>query len=352
MKRRGFPVFDFVLVAIAVAMAFVLPPPATVERVYSLGTYPLIDKTVRAITDHLPFALGDVLFVFAGVVLIGTLLQGVIRWKTFGYTLAAIAGAGAVAFMWFMVSWAYNYHRIPIEEKVVINASRTSDDVTALANKTIDQLNASVGAAHAEMERERDFRGVLRPTFMRVIHRLGNVAGEPPPPPKPSLFNGFMQETATYGFTNPWTHEVQLVSTLYPYERPASYAHEWSHVAGFADESEANYIAALSCINSADPLLRYSGWLLVWFNLPEDIKVTERADKRVYADIEAVRSRYKKEVKPAVARASNAVYNNYLKANSVKAGMKSYHLFVRLLAGGEFDKDGLPVLARLQPGPA
>jgi hypothetical protein len=44
------------------------------------------------------------------------------------------------------------------------------------------------------------------------------------------------------------------------------------------------------------------------------------------------------------------VYNNYLKANSVKAGMKSYHLFVRLLAGGEFDKDGLPVLVSSRSG--
>ena len=90
----------------------------------------------------------------------------------------------------------------------------------------------------------------------------------------------------------------------------------------------------------------------MWFNLPEDIKVTERADKRVFADIEAIKSRYKKEVKPQVAHVSNAVYNNYLKANSVKAGMSSYHLFVRLLAGGEFDQDGLPVLAGTPGGQA
>ena len=224
MKGRRFPTFDFALIGIALFVAFVLPPPATVEHVYSLGIYPEIDRTVRALTDRLPFALGDVLFLFAGVVLIGTLLRGLVRFKTFGYTLAGIGGAAAVAFVWFMVSWAYNYHRIPVEQKVKINAQRNSDDVTRLANKTIDQLNASVGAAHAELERDRDIRGVLRPTFMRVVHRLGNVAGEPPPPVKASLFDGFMKATATYGFTNPWTHEVQLVSTLYPYERPASYA--------------------------------------------------------------------------------------------------------------------------------
>ena len=43
---------------------------------------------------------------------------------------------------------------------------------------------------------------------------------------------GFFQATATYGFTDPWTHEVSLVSTLFPFEVPASYAHEWSHIAG------------------------------------------------------------------------------------------------------------------------
>jgi hypothetical protein len=297
MKRTGFPIPEFLIVVVALAMAFVVPPPETVERVYSLGLYPLIDRAVRSVTDLFSFALGDVLFVFAAVVLVGTLLRGVLRFKSFGYTLARIAAVAAIVFIWFMISWAYNYHRVPIDQKVVINDQRTSDDVEVLANRAIDQLNATVAGAHAEMNRA-DFRGVLRPTFMRVVHRLGNVAGMPPPPPKPAIFNGFMQATATYGFTNPWTHEVQLVSSLFPYERPASYAHEWSHIAGFADESEANYIAALSCINSADPLLRYSGWLLVWFNLPQDVHVTHHADARVYADIEAIKKRYHAESNP------------------------------------------------------
>ena len=38
-----------------------------------------------------------------------------------------------------------------------------------------------------------------------------------------------------------------------PGERPFDLAHEWSHDAAYAREDEANYLAIITCLRSADP---------------------------------------------------------------------------------------------------
>ena len=49
-------------------------------------------------------------------------------------------------------------------------------------------------------------------------------------------------------------------SDLLEVERPFVIAHEWGHLAGYADESEANYIAWLTCMRG-DEGAQYSAWL-------------------------------------------------------------------------------------------
>ena len=40
-------------------------------------------------------------------------------------------------------------------------------------------------------------------------------------------------------------------------------AHEWAHLAGYADEGEANFVGWLVCIDAGDAA-RYSGWLFLY----------------------------------------------------------------------------------------
>ena len=46
----------------------------------------------------------------------------------------------------------------------------------------------------------------------------------------------------------------------------------------------------------------------------------------MFADIEAIKHRYKKEIRPELAHVTRQVYGSYLAANNVKAGMSSYQL--------------------------
>jgi hypothetical protein len=42
--------------------------------------------------------------------------------------------------------------------------------------------------------------------------------------------------------TDPFFLETLVASDVLPFERPFLVAHEWSHLAGIADEGEANFV--------------------------------------------------------------------------------------------------------------
>ena len=52
--------------------------------------------------------------------------------------------------------------------------------------------------------------------------------------------------------------EIILNPDLLPVEQPSVLAHEWAHLGGYADESEANFIAWIACVRSGDPAAQYS----------------------------------------------------------------------------------------------
>jgi hypothetical protein len=352
---RG-PLFDATAVLGAVAVRLWNPGPRFIETHYSNGVYPAIDRAVRAVTGPPPFCLGDVLAIVALAALggywfrmlrsarsalarkpsrIGALLRAVSR------TLAGLA----LVYLWFMVSWAFGYARVPLTDKIVVHESRTDEDsVNRLADRVIDELTRDAPPAHAEHLDDAAAAARLQPRFEATIRRLGDAATFAPPRLKPTLFQPLFRASATTGFTDPWTHEVNLDASLFAVERPAIFAHEWSHLAGFNDESEANFIAVIACTTATDPLLRYSGWLLVWSNLPHNVRPTHRIGRLAYEDLAAIRARYLKNVNRQVEHASRAAYNGYLKSNHVKAGYASYGIFIRWLTGADFDRGGLPVV--------
>jgi Protein of unknown function (DUF3810) len=350
--RYALMLADLAAIFVAVDMRFFVPTPIWIERHYSNGYYPHIDAVLRSFAQPLPFSLGDALGVVF-VVTLGTWLfdttRDAFRRRRFGKIGVAalrICSVLALIFIWFMVAWGYNYGRVPAASKIIVDNSRTNEDsVAAFADRVVDELDANAEAAHAvKVPSVAEMGAGLAPTFEAAIHRLGDEASYSAPPIKPTVFQLVMTASGSDGFMDPWTHELNVDATLSPYERPAIYAHEWAHMAGFADESEANLIAVLACTNSSDPLFRYSGWLLTLFNLPSNVKITHRLSELAASDIEAIRRRYARQTNPTVARAQRTAYNAYLHANRVKAGYASYEYFIRWLTGAHFDENGLPLV--------
>ena len=120
----------------------------------------------------------------------------------------------------------------------------------------------------------------LRQSFADAQLRLGAGALAEPGVPKKSLLGLYFRWAAIDGMTDPFFLEVIVNPDVLPVERPFVVAHEWAHLAGYADESEANFVAWLACARG-DAAARYSGWLALYAHLSNALP---RDDRRVLAE--------------------------------------------------------------------
>jgi len=339
------------LVVLIAALAAVLPVPArAIERVYSQGVYPLLQPAVTSVSSLTSIALFDV-SVAALLAFVGALF--VHRWRARGFaraagrTLVTIGTLAAVVYLWFLLLWGLNYRRVPLEERLAYDAARvTRERAGFLAREAVRRANALAAddaAAHLDEE-------ALARSLRDVQHALGSGARLRVAPPKRSLLGWYFRQAAIDGMTNPFFLEIVLNPDLLPFERPFVLAHEWAHLAGFADESEANFIAWLTCIR-ADAAARYSGWTTAYQHLSSQLPREERQALRaelspaVLADLVAA-SRRVARASPAVRMVARDAYDTYLRANRVEEGIASYNAVVRLMVGTAFDAEWQPELRR------
>jgi hypothetical protein len=357
-SARGFLGWRIIIVAFAIAVALAPMPARIVETWYSRGLYAHLQRLVTAISSLLPVAVLDV----AVIVLLTVGVAGFARrWRRYGARAAMVRSMGtivvaaAVIYIWFLLFWGLNYRRVPLEQKLPYDAARiTRERAVALGRFAVEQANA-LRASNDPLV-DADDEG-LSHAFATIVSRIVPVdAGQPPvvgsapvvAPPKPSLLGWYLRKAAIDGMTNPFFLEVILNPDLLPHERPFVLAHEWAHLAGYADESEANFVAWLTCVNGT-PAARYSGWLaayeLVSFRLPSDDRrlLASLMSPAVVADISAAHRRLAAASR-TVQVAARGAYDTYLKANRIDEGLANYSAAVRLMLGTTRDENWTPTL--------
>ncbi len=322
----------------------------TLEVTYANGIFAHLNAALVPLTNAVPFALGDLLL----AVVLGGLLGGWIvalrrarggRLATIARLVAHTAALLAVVAIAFELLWGWNYRRAPVLARVAYDPARvTPATVRALAERIVRILNTDVAAAHAE-ERDGVPYAELARDFAPVAARLGDRWTIALTVPKHSLGNRLYEMAGVGGQYDPFAFETILNASFLPYEIPRALAHEWSHVSGFGDEGDANFIGTVTCLRSADPLIRYSGAFWTYAELPEVERARLRLAPAVIADLEASRARFLRYYQPRLFDLSWLVYDRYLRANGVAGGVTSYSRFVALLAGTPFDRDGLPLIA-------
>jgi hypothetical protein len=337
------------LVALAAAAALIPTPPDQVERLYSLGAYLALQRPMTALSNRVPFALFDVLL----VVVIGVWLALATRDLAGEGRTGMLRAAARIAvrtvvwaagfYVTFLLVWGLNYRRVPLMEKLPFDARAvTSDAARALALTSVEQLNALHGAAHATgWPAAGAIDSALAESLVRADREVGGRGRVIVGRPKATLLDWFFRRAAVDGMTDPYFLETLVSSTLLPFERPFVLAHEWSHLAGTADEGDANFLAWLTCVQ-APPPAQYSGWLFLYSEVAGGLAGPARAEVAALlgpgprADLAAIRARLVRQVDPRVFAVGQRVYDRYLKANRVESGIESYGYVVQLVLGVRF----------------
>lgn len=334
------------LVAAALALAVIPLPARAIDRWYSNGLYPPVQRVLTGASNLVPVAVLDVAVALLLIVTIVRLWR-LASWRARVRSAAVgLVTAAAIVYILFALLWGLNYQRERIEVKVAYDASRvTRDALVRLAGDAAERANATHAAAHAH---PFDSRAIER-ALAETVAVLGAVAPPRPGAPKRSVLQPYFRRAAIDGMTVPWFLEIVLNPDLLEIERPFVLAHEWAHLAGYAHESDANFIAWLTCLRGG-ALPRYSAALAAYQHAVGELSRDERKrvtplDAGPRADLEALAARYRRAV-PLVRDASREVYDSYLRAHHVEEGIAAYDAVVRLMVGTEFTPDGMP---RLRP---
>ncbi|HSE97020.1 MAG TPA: DUF3810 domain-containing protein [Blastocatellia bacterium] len=351
-------------IALALLLLFVPLPAGFVEQFYSTGIYPFFQSALTPLTNLAPFAIVDLLLIVSAVGLPTWWITRIVkagrgrRARATGRLLFNTIVLLAGLFLVFEVLWGFNYMRKPLAAKLEYDEKRlTQDSLKHLARATVAGLNRESSFVHSEeWPGEEEWYARLHESFEAAVKEMGNSGGIAPAEPKQSLLNPYLAAAGIEGFVNPFGHEVVLDSDLLAFEKPFTLAHEWAHLAGFADESEASFVGLVACLRSDMPAVRYSGWLALFEHLPRRALDTKsemyqdnepleslRLAPEVIADLRAIGDRAGRNIDENISRMQAKVYDRFLKANRVQAGIGSYGLLVKLVLGTRFDPEWVPV---------
>lgn len=159
---------------------------------------------------------------------------------------------------------------------------------------------------------------------------------------KPVMLSELMSYTHITGVYSYFTGEANINVAFPDFTIPYTAAHELAHQRGMAREDEANFIAFLVCLESDDPYIRYSGYVMtleylldahylgdtsenhaayreLYFTLSEDV----RKEQKAYYEF------FQKYDDNIVADISGAVNDAYLQSQGTP-GRISYGLVVNL----------------------
>jgi hypothetical protein len=340
----------------AAALAFAPIPASWVEFWYSTGAYPRIERVLTPFSNLFPFAILDVLL----LIVIPTVVIRITRavresWRAralrpLGRTVFRLLATVAALYVAFLALWGLNYRRVRMAERLVLDRTApTSEQVVRLGVTAVSEMNRLYTQAHEQLVVGAEWRdSALRNAFAEVQHALASAADAQPGRLKRSLLGPYFRWAGVDGMVNPFGLEVIANPDLLPFERPFVAAHEWSHLAGYADEAEANFVGWLTCVRASGSH-QYSGWFYLYWQISGEVNAEERGRLNAALadgprrDVNAVIARLRRGQIPALQRASWQVYDKYLKANRVEAGVRSYGEVVTLLLRARFAPEWVPV---------
>ena len=354
MKRRS--VLELVLVVAAAACAWMPTPESLVEEWYSSRIYPVHQRIITSLSNLTPFALFDVLVLGVSLWLIWTLVRaGRTAWRArrvwpLVSALGHVAAGAAAVYLIFLLLWGLNYRRLPMSERLVVSQDAAEGAaVVTLGLEAIGHMNRLHADAHRTGWGNAEWRNEpLTAAFARAQRALSDAPLARPGRLKWTMFGLYFRWAGVDGMVDPFALEALTNPDLLPWERPFVAAHEWAHLAGYAHEAEANFVGWLTCVRGDAPA-QYSGWLYLYWQIASEVGARERTqlDEALASgprrDVEAIVERLRRGQFPFLRNASWMVYDQYLRANRVDEGIRSYGEVVNLILRVRFEDGWLPV---------
>ena len=347
--------------------------------IYTTRIYPIIGTLLSPISGFFPFAVGDIFIalsiawvIFYPIYEIGLRKKLARRY----FFLAAKRGSypkkkvvfGRVAeyllwvYAWFYIAWGLNYSQPNIYDRIGMKPVEVSEaKFKAFAYQYADSLNAlSISSDIAGSSIFSDsivddgLKNRVRDAVLNEYNKIGykegiNAPFNQHPHAKTMVFTPLSSMSGVTGSMGPFFCEFTLNGDILPHDYPATYAHEFAHFLGVANEGEANFYSYIVCTASADKQVRFSGYYHIFFHVLNNVfdilgeKEGERFLKHIRPEIiqlaKSDRRYWLSKRCKALDAAQDIIFDFYLKGNHVAEGRKSYSGVIGLILAWEEKKE-------------
>ena len=333
--------------------------------IYTTRIYPVIGTLLSPISGIFPFAVGDIFIALS--------ITWVILYPIYEIRLRKKRVFGRVAeyllwvYAWFYIAWGLNYsqpniyYRIGMKPVEVSKAKfkkfayQYADSLNALSNASLS--NASLSNARKSISPDSivddALKNRVRDAVLKEYNKIGYREGinrpfNQHPHAKTMVFTPLSSMAGVTGSMGPFFCEFTLNGDILAHDYPATYAHEFAHFQGVANEGEANFYSYIVCTASADKQVRFSGYYHIFFHVLNNVydilgeKEGERFLKHIRPEIiqRARNDRHywlSKRCK-ALDAAQDFIFELYLRGNHVAEGRKSYSGVIGLILAWEEKK--------------
>ena len=347
--------------------------------IYTTRIYPIIGTLLSPISGFFPFAVGDIFIalniawvIFYPIYEIGLRKKLARRY----FFLAAKRGSypkkkvvfGRVAeyllwvYAWFYIAWGLNYSQPNIYDRIGMKPVEVSEaKFKAFAYQYADSLNAL--SISSDIVRSNIFsdsivddglKNRVRDAVLKEYNKIGykegiNAPFNQHPHAKTMVFTPLSSMSGVTGSMGPFFCEFTLNGDILPHDYPATYAHEFAHFLGVANEGEANFYSYIVCTASADKQVRFSGYYHIFFHVLNNVfdilgeKEGERFLKHIRPEIiqlaKSDRRYWLGKRCKALDATQDFIFELYLRGNHVVEGRKSYSGVIGLILAWEEKKN-------------
>lgn len=347
--------------------------------IYTTRIYPIIGTLLSPISGFFPFAVGDIFIalsiawvIFYPIYEIGLRKKLARRY----FFLAAKRGCypkkkvvfGRVAeyllwvYAWFYIAWGLNYSQPNIYDRIGMKPVEVSEaKFKAFAYQYADSLNAlsissdiAGSSIFSDSIADDGLKNRVRDAILKEYNKIGykegiNAPFNQHPHAKTMVFTPLSSMSGVTGSMGPFFCEFTLNGDILPHDYPATYAHEFAHFLGVANEGEANFYSYIVCTASADKQVRFSGYYHIFFHILNNVfdilgeKEGERFLKHIRPEIiqlaKSDRRYWLSKRCKALDAAQDIIFDFYLKGNHVAEGRKSYSGVIGLILAWEEKKN-------------
>lgn len=302
---------------------------------YSVNIYAVLVNTIGRVMGIFPFSVSET-GIYVLIVCLILMIVKCMQKKCFYDLLVNIFLIGTILFFLYCTNCGVNYYRLSFAESTGLNVNEyTVSDLKDTCIWLTEKVNETGGQVN------RDGNGVMylsADEAKEAVRVMGSLGGSYPelsgyyPRPK-GLFNHWILSVQKLsGIYSPFTIEANYNTGMTDYNIPFTACHELSHLRGFMQEEEANFIAFLACLESETNDFKYSGYMLGWIHCMnllyridyeawEEIRLT--LSEKVEPDLKA-NSAFWDKYDGTVAEVADRINDTYLKANGQEDGVASY----------------------------